>query len=138
MLETINDLAMGLDAGYEIDILFLDFSKAFERVSHTCLLYTNCYITESAVLYIIKRYGSTVKVGVVVKISQAAQNSAFKNHPRDILHDENHIYRLVLVHIIHNTALNITKHLQVAGYRILENRQTQTLVSLPHRPQSQG
>ena len=39
LLETINDLTGALDAGYEADILFLDFSKAFDRVSHNCLLY---------------------------------------------------------------------------------------------------
>ena len=31
--------------------------------------------------------------------------------------------RIVLVHIIHKTALNTTKHLQVAGYKIFKNRQ---------------
>ena len=39
LLETVNDLTGALDAGYEADILFLDFSKAFDRVSHNCLLY---------------------------------------------------------------------------------------------------
>ena len=34
-----------------------------------------------------------------MKFSCAAQNSAFKNHPRDILRDENHFYGIVLVHI---------------------------------------
>ena len=58
-----------------------------------------------------------------MKFSCAAQNSAFKNHPRNILHDDNHLYGIVLLHIIHKTALNTTKHLQVAGYTILENHQ---------------
>ena len=39
LLETVNDLTGALDAGYEADILFLDFSKAFNRVSHNCFLY---------------------------------------------------------------------------------------------------
>ena len=59
-----------------------------------------------------------------MKFLQAAQNSAFKKHPRDILQDENHLYGIVLVHIIHKTALNTVKHLQVAKYRIFKNRQT--------------
>ena len=59
-----------------------------------------------------------------MKFSRAAQNRAFKNHPRDILRDENHLYRIVLVHIIHKTALNKTKLLQVAGYRILKIAKT--------------
>ena len=46
-----------------------------------------------------------------------------KNHPRDILHDKNHLYKIVLVHTIYITALNITKHLQVAGYRNLNHHQ---------------
>ena len=58
-----------------------------------------------------------------MKISCTAQNSVFKNHPRDILRHENHLYGIVLVHIIHKTALNATKHLQVGGYRIFKNRQ---------------
>jgi len=39
LLETINDLTSALDAGHEVDVLFLDFSKAFDRVSHNCLLH---------------------------------------------------------------------------------------------------
>jgi len=38
-LETINDLARGLDAGYVVDILFLDFSKPFDQLSHSNCLY---------------------------------------------------------------------------------------------------
>ena len=53
----------------------------------------------------------------------AAQNSVFKNHPTDILRGENHLYGIVLVHIMHKTALTTTKHLQVAGYKIFLNRQ---------------
>ena len=41
-----------------------------------------------------------------------------KKHPRNILRNENHIHRIVLVHIMYKTALNKTKHLQMAGYRI--------------------
>ena len=39
LLETINDLTSALDAGHEVDILFLDLLKAFDRVSHNCLLH---------------------------------------------------------------------------------------------------
>ena len=59
-----------------------------------------------------------------MEILCAAQNHAFKNHPTDILRDENHLYGIVLVHIIHKTALNSTKLLQVAGYRILKIAKT--------------
>ena len=59
-----------------------------------------------------------------MKFLRAVQNPAFKNHPRDILRDENHFYGIVLVHIIHKTALNTTKRLQVAGYRILKIAKT--------------
>jgi len=38
LLETINDLTMGLNNGKQVDVLFLDFSKAFDKVSHQCLL----------------------------------------------------------------------------------------------------
>ena len=59
-----------------------------------------------------------------MNFSCAAQNRAFKKHPRDILRDENPFYGIVLVHIIHKTALNTTKCLQVAGYRILKIAKT--------------
>ena len=58
-----------------------------------------------------------------MKLLHAAQTSAYKNHPRDILRDQNHLYGIVLVHIIHKTASNATKHLQVVGYKIFKNRQ---------------
>ena len=61
--------------------------------------------------------------------SHAAQNSAFKNHPTDILHSENHLYGIVLVHIIHKTVVNTTKHLQVAGYKIFKHRQKLQILS---------
>ena len=58
-----------------------------------------------------------------MKFLCTAKTSAFKNHPRDILQDENHLCGIVLVHIIHKTALNTTKHLRVAGYNFFLNRQ---------------
>ena len=39
-------------------------------------------------------------VGITPKISCTTQNSAFENHLRDILHDEYHLYGIVVVHII--------------------------------------
>ena len=35
---TVNDLAQGLDKGKQIDLILLDFSKAFDKVSHKKLL----------------------------------------------------------------------------------------------------
>ena len=40
---TINDLALSLDASEHTDIILLDFSKAFDKVSHNCLLYKLTY-----------------------------------------------------------------------------------------------
>ena len=62
------------------------------------------------------------------------QNSAFKNHPTDILRDKNHLYGIVLVHIVHKTALNTV---QQNAYRwpdinFLKIAKTQILASLPH------
>ena len=62
-----------------------------------------------------------------------AQNSIFKNHHTDILCSENHLYGISLVQIIHKTALNATKHLQVDRNKVLKNCPTAPiLVSLPH------
>ena len=43
LLETVNDLALSLNAGEHIDFILLDFSKAFDKVSHKCLLYKLSY-----------------------------------------------------------------------------------------------
>ena len=77
-----------------------------------------------------------------MNVSRAAQNSAFKNHPTDIVCGENHLYGIVLVHIIHKTS-DTTKHLQVAGYKILKNRQklhfsiTASLTDHSRKPRAQ-
>ena len=46
----------------------------------------------------------------------ATKNAASKNHPKDILHDKNHLYRIVLVHRTLNDAFETRKNLQMAGY----------------------
>ena len=38
LILTVNDLARGLNAGKQIDLILLDFSKAFDKVSHKKLL----------------------------------------------------------------------------------------------------
>ena len=43
LLETINDLALSLNAGEHTDFILLDFSKAFDKVSHNSLLYKLTY-----------------------------------------------------------------------------------------------
>ena len=53
LLETVNDLTGALDAGYEADILFLDFSKAFDIGCLIIAFYINCYIMESTAQFII-------------------------------------------------------------------------------------
>ena len=67
-----------------------------------------------------------------MKFLRAAKFSAFKNHPRNILRDENHLYRILLGYIVRKTALNTTKCLQVAGYKFLKIVKTQILDSLSH------
>ena len=36
---TVNDIAENLDTGREIDVMLLDFSKAFDRIAHMRLCY---------------------------------------------------------------------------------------------------
>ena len=38
LLLTYNDISLGLDSGYVVDLVFFDFSKAFDKVSHSVLL----------------------------------------------------------------------------------------------------
>ena len=45
------------------------------------------------------------------------QNSSFENHPRDILRDKNHLYGIVIVHILDHSKLkysNFIGYLQVS------------------------
>ena len=49
------------------------------------------------------------------EIFACRQRFRLKKHPRDILRNENHLYGIVLVHIMHTT-----KYLQMAGYRIFK------------------
>jgi len=39
LILTTHDLARGLDEKSQIDAVLLDFSKAFDKVSHCCLLH---------------------------------------------------------------------------------------------------
>ena len=59
---------------------------------------------------------------LVVSVLTLKFYAAFKGHPRNILHNENHLYGIILVHLIPNTALKTRKNLQAFGYRILKNR----------------
>jgi len=45
----------------------------------------------------------------------AAKNAASKNHPKDILHNKNHLHGIVLAHHTSNVAFK-RKHFQMAGY----------------------
>jgi len=58
-----------------------------------------------------------VKVGIRVIVAPATKNAALKTRcPKDILHDKNYIYRIVLVHLTSNVAFKTRKHFQTAGY----------------------
>ena len=78
-----------------------------------------------------------------MKFLHVAKFSTFKNHPRDILQDENHLYGIVLVYIVHKTALNTTKRLQVARYKFYKNcqnsnfRLTASLTDHSRKPRAQ-
>ena len=39
LLATTHDIATRFNSGNQVDVLFLDFSKAFDKVPHKCLLY---------------------------------------------------------------------------------------------------
>ena len=49
-------------------------------------------------------------------IAPAAKNAISKNHPKDILRDKNHLYRIVLVHLTLNVTFKTRKHFWMAGY----------------------
>ena len=45
-----------------------------------------------------------------LKATCTTWNAAIKIHPGDILHDKNHLYEIILVHLTSNTALQTRKH----------------------------
>ena len=51
LLETINDPALSLNTGEHTDFILLDFSKAFDKVSHNSLLYKLTYYGINGELY---------------------------------------------------------------------------------------
>jgi len=51
-----------------------------------------------------------------VIVVPAAKNATSKNHPKDILHDKNHLYRIMLVNLTSNDAFKTRKHFLMAGY----------------------
>ena len=67
-------------------------------------------------------------LSIAQKLSLLCSKLCFQNQDYalelTVLLEYINLYGIVLVHIIHNTALNITKHLQVAGYRILKIAKT--------------
>ena len=52
LLDTVHRLTKAIDQGYQTDVTFLDFSKAFDSVSHS-LLIRKLISTASRVLFII-------------------------------------------------------------------------------------
>ena len=50
----------------------------------------------------IKQYDTTVYVGIWVIEALATKNTTSKDHPKDILHDNNYLYRILLVALASN------------------------------------
>ena len=46
----------------------------------------------------------------------AAKNTIFENHPKDILCNKNHLYKIILVHLASNIVFTTRKHFQADGY----------------------
>ena len=44
-----------------------------------------------------------------------------ENHPKDILHSKNHLYRIVLVHLTSDDVFKTRKHLQMVDIQFLKN-----------------
>ena len=77
------------------------------------------------------------------KITCAAQNATFKNHPREFLRHKNHLYRIILNPSNMKYNIKTRKHLLVTGYRIFKNFQnlkfclTHSLPDHNHKPRAQ-
>ena len=60
-----------------------------------------------------------------MKFSRASKIARLKNYPRDILRDENHLYGIILVHIVHKIQQNAYRWPDI---KFFKNRQN----LLPH------
>jgi len=82
-------------------------------------------------LGIIKQYDSTVSVEIGAIVVSTAKKATSKNHPKDILCNEDHLYWIILVHLASNITFITRKHIQAAGYWIKKKTaKTQNFVCL--------
>ena len=65
---------------------------------------------------LIKHFDNTVYVGIKTIIAPTAKNATSKNHPKDILCNENHLNRVILVQLESNIVFTTRKYFQDAGY----------------------
>ena len=72
------------------------------------------FLCFNAVFHVISS-DSTVLMGMVVLVCPT-QNTVFINHPKDILYDENYLYKIILVHLASNIVFTTQKHYQAVGY----------------------
>ena len=74
-------------------------------------------------------------------MTRTTKNTTFKNQLGNFLCDENHLYRIILVHLTSNIALKTRKHLLAAEYRIFfKSSKLEITHSLPdhcHKPRAQ-
>ena len=73
LITTIHDIATRLNSGHQIDILFLDFSKAFDKVPHGRLLHKLDYY------WIRGTYVEWIKQFLIDKAQQVAVENKFSD-----------------------------------------------------------
>lgn len=67
LVETVHDFSQAINEGKQIDVIFMDFRKAFDKVSHTKLLHKlGCIIRNEKILTWIKAYLSNRNQFVVL------------------------------------------------------------------------
>ena len=80
LIPTVNDIAKNMDAGKQTDVILLDFSKAFDRVSHmwlchklhhlgingSLLAWIKCYLSEQTQKVIVNGQKSSPSVVLVI------------------------------------------------------------------------
>ena len=84
LVTTIHDIATHLNSGNQVDVLFLDFSKAFDKVPHKHLLYKlNYYGIRGPYLEWIEQFLTDRTQQVVVKYSFSPRAIRLWNHLPD-------------------------------------------------------
>ena len=83
LLLTVQDLAKNLNEGLQTDVIFLDFSKAFDKVDHSCLIHKlNFYGIRGKLLSWLKDFLTDRYQSVIIEGNQSSTTKVTSGVPQ--------------------------------------------------------